>query len=92
MNQNSLAAYRRIGEFLDGHYLKIYEALLAGGAQTPWEISRTMFWKCEMNDNLRSDQIFRRMLELEKLGYVKRLDWVSNSPSGRACSVWWVKA
>lgn len=90
MNKNSLAAYRSIGAHLDGHYLKIYEALLAGGAQTSWEISRTMFWKFEINDNLRSDQTFRRMAEMERAGWVERMDWTQESPSGRACSVWWV--
>lgn len=89
MNKNSLAAYRRIGEFLEGHNLTIYEILLANGAQTCWQIARfsqgRTFW-------IDPDQVFRRMRDLERAGFVDRMDWVKDSPSGRACSVWWVKA
>lgn len=88
MNANSRAAYRKIGMFIDGHHMSIYETLLAKGPQTPWDISYNSYFE---SLPLEADQVFRRMLELEKLGYVQRLDWVANSPSGRACSVWWVK-
>lgn len=83
MNENTRAAYRRIGEFLDGHNLEIYESLLAYGPQNCWEIT-VWTW-------LEADQVFRRMRDLERAGYVQRLDWVQDSPSGRACSVWWVR-
>jgi len=88
MNKNSLAAYRRIGEFLEGHNLSIYETLLANGAQTPWEISRAT--KKVYGTWLEADQVFRRMCDLERSGFVERMEWVKDSPSGRACSVWWV--
>ena len=91
MNQNSLAAYRRVGEFLEGHNFIIYEALLAGGAQTCWDISRTLFWNDYLLEDIDAAQIFRRMRYLELEGWVQRLDWVQDSPSGRACSVWWVR-
>jgi len=90
MNANSLAAYRKIGEFLEGHNLTIYEALLTNQAQTCWEIAhRTAY---DDLDWLDASQVFRRMRDLERAGFVERMDWVKDSPSGRACSVWWVKA
>lgn len=89
MNQNSLAAYRRIGEFLEGHNLTIYEMLLLKGAQTCWGIAHTTAY--DGLDWLDASQVFRRMRDLERAGFVERMDWVENSPSGRACSVWWLK-
>lgn len=96
MNANSLAAYRKIGEFLEGHNLTIYEALLAKGPQTCWDVAHTTWWDdhdfyCEIHNELHAQQVFRRMRDLERAGFVQRLDWVKNSPSGRACSVWWVR-
>lgn len=96
MNKNSLAAYRKIGEFLEGHNLTIYEALLAKGPQTCWGVAHTTWWDRFVNhekmDELHAQQVFRRMRDLERAGFVQRLDWVKDSPSGRACSVWWVKS
>ena len=89
MNKNSLAAYRRVGEFLEGHNLLIYQALLAKGAQTCWEIASNTNYFPEAC--LPSASVFRRMRDLEREGWVQRLDWVKDSPYGRACSVWWVK-
>lgn len=89
MNTNSLAAYRKIGEFLEGHNLAIYEALLANGPQTAWQIPGQI-WRNEMIEMYEA-QLFRRMRDLERAGFVERMDWVQDSPSGRACSVWWVK-
>ena len=89
MNKNSLSAYRSISMFIDGHEMKIYETLLAKGPLTAWEIAAWSHYFPECC--LDSAQIFRRMRDLERAGYVKRMDWVKNSPSGRACSVWWVK-
>lgn len=93
MNKNSLAAYRRIGDFLEGHNLTIYEALLEKGAQTCWDVAHTTFWGNMKNglSELHAQQVFRRMRDLERAGFVERMDWVKDSPSGRACSVWWVK-
>jgi hypothetical protein len=93
MNKNSLAAYRSIGEFLEGHNLVIYDALLAKGPQTCWEISSLTWWMvhhCDLVSDLDPSQVFRRMRDLERAGYVERMEWVKDSPSGRACSVWWV--
>lgn len=95
MNKNSLAAYRRLGEFLEGHNFTIYEVLLANGPQTCWGIASTT-WSDGIYrrdfDQLYAEQVFRRMRDLERAGFVERMDWVQDSPSGRACSVWWVKA
>ena len=94
MNENSRAAYRRIGDFLEGHNLIIYEALLAKGPQTAWEIAFNTFWGAVERhafDELHAQQVFRRLSELERDKYIQRLDWVQDSPSGRACSVWWVR-
>lgn len=88
MNKNSLAAYRSIGAHLDGQYLKIYETLLKNGPQTAWEIAANSHYFPECC--LISAQTFRRMAELERAGYVERMDWTYPSPSGRQCSVWWV--
>lgn len=88
MNKNSLAAYRSIAMFVDGHEMSIYETLLAKGPQTPWEISYNSYL---VSLPLEADQVFRRMISLERAGYVERMEWVKDSPSGRACSVWWVK-
>lgn len=95
MNANSLAAYRKIGEFLEGHNLTIYEALLAKGPQTCWGVASATWWfrdEYGFSDELHGQQVFRRMRDLERAGFVERMDWVQDSPSGRACSVWWVKA
>lgn len=89
MNANSLAAYRKIGQFLEGHNLTIYEALLEKGAQTCWDIA---YWTQLTSPMLDASQVFRRMRDLERSGFVERMDWVQDSPSGRACTVWWVKA
>ena len=90
MNANSLAAYRKIGEFLEGHNLIIYEMLLEFGPLNCWDIARYTGF-CE-DGWLDTPQVFRRMRDLERAGFVERMDWVQNSPSGRDCSVWWVKA
>ncbi len=94
MNKNSLDAYKAIGAHLDGHYLAIYEALLSKGAQTAWQIANTTLWDaCERCafDELHSSQVFRRLSELERAGWIERMDWTAPSPSGCQCSVWWVK-
>jgi len=84
MNKNSLDAYRSIGAHLDSHYFDIYETLLAEGPLTAWGIANTSFaW-------LDSAQVFRRMAELERAGWVERMDWTQPSPSGCQCSVWWI--
>jgi len=88
MNKNSLAAYRSIGAHLDGHYLAIYEALLVKGPQTAWQIANCTAYHCD--GWLDSAQVFRRMAELERAGWIERMDWTQPSPSGCQCSVWWV--
>lgn len=94
MNKNSLDAYKAIGAHLDGHYLAIYEALLAKGAQTAWQIANTTFWDAydrSAFDELHAQQVFRRLSELERAGWIERMDWTALSPSGCQCCVWWVK-
>lgn len=89
MNKNSLDAYRSIGAHLDSHYFEIYEALLAKGAQTAWQIAANSDYFPECC--LSSAQVFRRLSELERAGWIERMDWTQPSPSGCQCSVWWVK-
>ncbi len=95
MNKNSLDAYKAIGAHLDGHYLAIYEALLAHGPQTAWQIANSNMWDVIHFDvdheELTSAQVFRRLSELERAGWIERMDWTAPSPSGCQCSVWWVK-
>ena len=87
MNKNSLAAYRSIGAHLDSHYFAIYEALLSGGPQNAWDIASVT----PRNDDwLLPDQVFRRLSELERAGWIERMDWTAPSPSGCQCSVWWI--
>lgn len=88
MNKNSLDAYRSIGAHLDGHYLTIYEALLAYGPQTAWDIA--VVSEYDYRFILEPAQVFRRMAELERAGWIERMDWTQPSPSGCQCSVWWI--
>lgn len=89
MNKNSLDAYKAIGAHLGEHYFKIYEALLAKGPQTAWEIAANSHYFPECS--LTESQVFRRLSELERARWIERMDWTAPSPSGCQCSVWWVK-
>ena len=88
MNKNSLAAYRSIGAHLEGHYLAIYEALLAGGAQTAWQISVTSEDDCRFM--LEPSQVFRRLSEMVKAGWIEKLDWSTKTPTGCYASTYWI--
>lgn len=94
MNQNSLDAYKAIGAQIGKHHMAIYEALLAGGAQTAWQIARKTRWDSlhfgQEDEYLDTPQVFRRLSEMVKAGWIQKLDWVEPSPSGCNCSVYWV--
>lgn len=89
MNKNSLDAYKAIGAQIGKHHMAIYEALLAHGPQNAWEIARNSYISQDA-DWLDSPQVFRRLSEMVRLGWLEKMDWVSPSPSGCNCSVYWV--
>ena len=86
MTKNSKAAFKTIGQFVDGHYLTIYEILLARGALNAWSIAIHSY------QELTEAQVFRRMSEMVKMGLVEKMNWDSKTPTGRYASVYWVKA
>ena len=83
MNKNSLAAYRSIGAHLDSHYFEIYESLLAKGPQNAWDIA--------YESALYEAQVFRRLSEMVKAGWIEKLDWDTVTPTGCYASVYWVR-
>jgi len=89
MNKNSLDAYRSIGAHLDGHYFDIYQALLAKGPQNAWDISQTTAYYCDVW--LAPDQVFRRLSEMVKAGWIEKLDWDTVTSTGCYASTYWVK-
>lgn len=89
MNKNSLAAYRKIGQHLEGHYYAIYEALLICGPMNAWNIARNTW--CDSNfDSLDTPQVFRRLNEMVKAGWIQKLDWDTETPTGCYASTYWV--
>jgi len=90
MNKNSLAAYRRIGEHLDSHYYSIYEALLSYGPQNAWDIANST--RYVYGNWLSESQTYRRLSEMVKAGWIEKMDWNSETPSGCWASVYWVKS
>jgi len=97
MNKNSLAAYRSIGAHLDSHYFLIYEALLLKGPQNCWQIANTT-WdipnngdnSVEVHNILMQDQVYRRVSEMVKAGWIQKLDWETKTKSGCYASVYWI--
>lgn len=85
MNANSLAAYRKIGEHLDSHYLDIYEILLANGFQTAWGIAANSYGL------MTEAQVYRRLSEMVRAGWIQKLDWDTQTPTGCWASTYWVK-
>lgn len=83
MNKNSLDAYKAIGAHLDGHYLEIYETLLAYGAQNAWDIASS-------NWMLSEAQVYRRLSEMVKAGWIEKLDWNTITPTGCYASTYWI--
>lgn len=90
MNKNSLAAYRKIGEHLDSHYYSIYEALLIGGPMNAWEIARNTWFETQ-SDVLETPQVFRRLSEMVKAGWIEKMDWDTVTPTGCYASTYWIK-
>ena len=92
MKKNSKAAFKTIGQFVDGHYLAIYEALLRCGAMNPWQIAFAIRERVLTKNQISTEaQVFRRMSEMVKMGLVEKMDWDSKTPTGRYASVYWVK-
>lgn len=92
MNKNSLDAYRSIGAHLDGHYLAIYEMLLAKGAQNAHDIAFNSFWDAQELGVLALDasQVFRRLSEMVKAGWIEKLNWDTVTPTGCYASTYWI--
>lgn len=89
MNENSRAAYRKIGEHLDSHYYAIYEALLSYGPQNAWDIADSTH---RVYGNwLSESQVYRRLSEMVKAGWIVKLDWNTETPSGCYSSTYWIK-
>jgi hypothetical protein len=84
MNKNSLAAYRSIGAHLDSHYLDIFEILLARGCQTAWEIAGSSYGL------MTEAQVYRRLSEMVKAGWIEKLDWDTVTPTGCYASTYWI--
>lgn len=89
MNKNSLAAYRKIGEHLDSHYYAIYEALLIGGPMTAWGIAANTWFEISPT-TLDTPQVFRRLSEMVKAGWIVKLDWNTVTPTGCYASTYWL--
>lgn len=84
MNKNSLDAYRSIGAHLDGHYLEIYEGFLSNGPSNAWDISQSIY--C----GLTEAQVYRRLSEMVKAGWIVKLDWNTVTPTGCYASTYWL--
>lgn len=85
MNKNSLNAYKAIGAHLDSHYLDIYEILLSRGFQTAWEIAANSYGL------MTEAQVYRRLSEMVKGGWIEKLDWDTITPTGCYASTYWIK-
>ena len=86
MTKNSKAAFKTIGQFVDSHYFDIYEILLAGGYQTAWGIAGNSYGL------MTEAQVYRRLSEMVKAGWIEKLDFDTVTPTGRFASTYWVKA